>query len=130
MISRSRRPGVLLAAVVLAIACDASAPDLTGTWSGAIERTCGGSVTLTIVESPAGVITGSANSVSPPSCGFFSVNYLVSGEHNHPQVVLMFEPVPGQNGPTFGISGTVRGADTIIGVSDGDAVTLARQRSP
>lgn len=131
MISCHTRTALLVGITTVVFGCDSSGPDLTGSWSGTIERTCGPSLTLSLVESAAGVISGSANLLSPPSCGFGSVNYTVSGEHDHPQVVLVFEPLPGQYaGARFELSGAVSGADSITGAVEGDAITLVRQPSP
>jgi hypothetical protein len=114
--------------------CDSSnGPDLTGMWSGSLTGQCALIVTAALTESDGGVITGTATVTTPVSCGFLSpvISFTVSGEHNHPNVVLTLDPVPGQ-GVTLSrtFSGEISGADSIAGALDGTSVTLVRQSSP
>jgi hypothetical protein len=87
---------------------------------------------VTLTESGQRTLNGTANLSTPVSCGFASsLNYSVAGEHNPPGVVMTLEPTPGQGvTATLAFTGTVDGADAIVGALDGTSVTLTRHPSP
>ncbi len=93
-------------------------PSLTGSWSGNVTE---GTVSLTLVESEAGAVTGSGN-----LAGVVAVN--VTGSHAHPNVSLTLAASGFQSA---NITAVMSGNDTMTGTLNGSGwvsvpITLTR----
>lgn len=117
--------GISLSAVMSGCGASGGGPDLSGTWTGVVPGGCQPALSVDIGESK-GVLTGTAKATYGAACGWGTLSYRVSGQHDHPAVTMRFEPMSDLRERV--LSGSVRGTDSLVAKLDTIDVTLVRSR--